>query len=83
MQCICDRLPSDTTSFRIYWIIDALDECEINQRMAFTRMLAELNEERRGVCLRLLFLSRYVADIAKVANVLETAEVVREISYAA
>ena len=67
MQCICDP-PADAPPFRIYWIIDALDECESGSRFAFTKMLAELGEEHCGVCFRLLFLSRYVSDIAKVAD---------------
>ena len=67
MQCICDP-PADAPPFRIYWIIDALDECESSSRLAFTKMLAELGEEHCGVCFRLLFLSRYVSDIAKVAD---------------
>jgi WD40 repeat protein len=68
MQCICDRPSADTPPFRIYWIIDALNECETNQRMAFTKMLTELSEEHCGVCFRLLFLSRFVLDITKVAE---------------
>lgn len=66
MQRICDRLPPDVPPFKIYWVIDALDECESNS--AFTKMLAELGEEHCGVSFRLLFLSRYVPEIAKVAD---------------
>ena len=68
MQCICDRPPADVPAFRIYWIVDALDECDASQRLAFTKMLAELGGEHCGVTFRLLFLSRYVNDIAKVAE---------------
>ena len=68
MQCICDRPPAEVSPFRIYWIVDALDECDAAQRLAFTKMLAELGGEHCGVTFRLLFLSRYVNDIAKVAG---------------
>src|SRR6202035_2289763 len=68
MQCICDQLPAEVPPFRIYWIVDALDECEPNERLAFTKMLAELGQEHCGVPFRLLFLSRYVTDIARVVD---------------
>ena len=68
MQCICDRPPAGVVPFRIYWIIDALDECESISRVEFTKMLTELGEEHCGVCFRVLFLSRYVPDIAKVVE---------------
>jgi hypothetical protein len=68
MQCICDRPPADAALFRIYWIIDVLDECESTSRFAFTKVLAKLGEEHCGVCFKLLFLSRYIPDIAKVSD---------------
>ena len=68
MHCICNRPPADVPMFRIYWIVDALDECDASQRFAFTKMLAEIGGEHCDVTFRLLFLSRYDNDIARLAE---------------
>src|SRR5579871_1297626 len=49
MNCICDAPPAGIVPYRIYWVIDALDECDSNQRASFTKMLAELGEEHCGI----------------------------------
>lgn len=68
MNCICHPSPAEVAPFRIYWVIDALDECEPSLRGKFTKMLAELGEDHCGVSFKVLFLSRFVPDISKVVE---------------
>jgi WD40 repeat protein len=68
MSCICDPSPDINAPFTVYWVIDALDECEIASRTTFMKLLTELGEEHCGVSFRLLVLSRFVQDVAKITQ---------------
>lgn len=46
----------------VYWIIDALDECDVSERTIFLNFLTELS--RSSSCFKTVILSRYCRDIA-------------------
>ena len=46
----------------VYWIIDALDECDPIERIAFLNFVGEISRSKTQV--KIIFLSRYLRDIA-------------------
>ena len=48
---------------RVYWIIDALGECEASERLPFLSFLADIS--RSTSCFKVIIFSRYSRDIAR------------------
>ena len=47
---------------RVYWIVDALDECDASERLPFLSFLADIS--RSSNCFKVIIFSRYSRDIA-------------------